>query len=288
MKRSKNCRWKVGAVACAGSRHVAEGTPCQDAVLAAGGAPGRRLVIACDGRGSSPHSQHGSAAAVGAFRAQCRLLEPRLRECLDRPNLSPGQRAARWRQVGEFLLLGLIHAQENAAQTRGLAASECEFTVAAAVMGRAATGVLQLGDSCIAVVRGESAELAFPPMGGECANETLFVGRDAVRDSEALYRVHLNEGISGIVAFTDGLAQKWLHLPANVPAGAVAQIVSMLGRGEWGAGHLAAYLGHRFWDESTDDDRGVAYVVRREPGSAAPTRAAATRSAANPAATAAG
>lgn len=109
-----------------------------------------------------------------------------------------------------------------------------------------------------------AATLALPSESIGYINETVFVGNSQDPLSHVRLRLIPSDELKAIVCFTDGTSQKWIDLRTNVPAPAVAEITNKLARRDWRAEHLRAYLQHEFWDQTSDDDRGVAYLFLPE------------------------
>jgi hypothetical protein len=191
-----------------------------------------------------------------------RCAEPLLRRLLD--DLDPDDPLAHagWRDVVTLFLGALGQAQESLALEHGVATSEFEFTISAAVVGRRGVGILQLGDSCLVVERQGQTSLAAPPQTGAFAGETNFVsdGADSLKHADT--RILSGDQLTGILAFTDGVAARWLHHRTLEPAPGVGQILGRLTTGAWNGQRLQDYLNQPFWSVDGDDDRGVAFLVR--------------------------
>jgi hypothetical protein len=141
--------------------------------------------------------------------------------------------------------------------------AEFEHTVAIAVIGRARGGILQIGDSCIALVRSEGAALACPPQNGDYANETFFVSLSSATHSLAFFDIIRINDVTALFGFTDGLSHKWIHGENSKPARCVEQLAAKLAKRDWGTSELKAYLSHETLWAQSDDDRGVAYPHAR-------------------------
>lgn len=223
---------------------------------------GRPYLIVCDGRGSASLSHLGATAAVARFGFTCRILEPLLSRCLDDEEVGETVRRALWKTIGAVLLDALMSSQTQLANEHKLPASEFEHTVSAVIFGTVQCGAIQLGDSCIAAVRGETAQLVFAPQTGEYASETHFVEVSSSTQEKACFDLLDTSELSAVFAFTDGVFDRWVQRDSLKLAGCVRQIATKLGSGEWTEKELCAYLEHpEIWSH-IDDDRCVAYVVR--------------------------
>jgi hypothetical protein len=181
---------------------------------------------------------------------------------LDEPTLSATARNALWGKIGHALLDALMNSQEDLSREHHTAPSEFEHTLAAVVFGAVSCGTIQIGDSCIALVRDTEARLAFAPQNGEYANETNFVELSPLVHSTAVFGIFDMAELSAAFAFSDGVSYKWVHAFSHQPARCVGQVAAKVGCGEWADEEIRSYLENReFWRES-DDDRSIAYLVK--------------------------
>jgi|GEM_PF-1038860 len=252
-------KWSAGATVCPGSRHIENKTCCQDAARASSKGP-RPLAIVTDGRGSSNDSQIGSKSAVRIFEKIVRRFEPTLKKILDSPNLTPALVEPPWIEIASKILMEFVASQRQMSRLHRRPPGDFEFTLAAVVIGDSHTAMLQVGDSCIALVKNETVELAFHPTKGAYENETEFVGQSKDLLSIVKAGIFPTNNITGLFCFTDGLASKWIDNSKSQPAPAIVQITKMLSDCSWSGANLRAYLTHDFWDQTSDDDRGVGYL----------------------------
>ena len=259
-------RWTSGSVTRASQRHRSQGHAGQDAAYAR--LVPRPLVLVADGRGSSNHSQIGAGAVPDCMAATVEQNEAILAQCLDIAELAPEVREARWAQFAQILHQALLKRQEELAQVHALDAGELEFTLAVAVVGSNYVGIIQRGDSCVALERRLEVELALPPDGGEFANETHFVSPREGATFRLASRIFPMRGVTGLVAFTDGLSQLWMNARTLAVAPGVGRILRNLGDRVWDQQRLGAFLDLPVWQEQDDDDKGVAYLAKRTPRTA--------------------
>jgi len=223
----------------------------------------RPVVLVADGRGSSDHSEIGARAAPDCVAATVDQCEAILAPCLDTGNFPAEVRAARWQQFAETLYQALVKRQEDLARIHALTADALEFTLAVAVVGSRYAGIIQVGDSCLALERRREVTLALPPGRGEFANETHFVSPREGSASRMVARIFSMRGVTGLVAFTDGVAPLWVHSRTLAVAPGVGRILRNLGDQWWDQPRLVSFLNLPVWREQDDDDKGVAYLAKR-------------------------
>jgi hypothetical protein len=254
-------RWTCGSVTKTGLRHLAQGHAGQDAAYACRKA--RPIVLVADGRGSSDHSEIGAAAVPDCFASTVNLNESLVAQCLDMAGLDPALREERWAQFAQILHRALVARQEELARAHSLEPVELEFTLAAAVVGTEYVGILQRGDSSVAIERRLGMELALPPDRGEFASETSFISPDEGTSTPLGSRILPMGDVTGLVAFTDGLSQLWIDARTLAVAPGVGRILRNLGDRTWDQQRLDAFLDRPIWQQCDDDDKGVAYLAMR-------------------------
>jgi len=216
--------------------------------------------LVTDGRGSSAHSQHGAKDAAKDFDYAVRGVESQLVHCLDNPAESFVEHLSKWRIISEILVAALVNSQRRTAEIHGRPVADFEYTLAAVVIGKHYGAVLQIGDSCIALVKADRSRLALLPDRGEYDNETHFVENSGTPFAHLRVDLFPAEDVTAAFCFTDGLSSKWVDNRTHETAGGIAQIAENLARGEWNHGHIEAYIRHEFWSATSDDDRGLAYL----------------------------
>lgn len=249
--------WAAGTACVASDRHTRDGEECQDAV-AASAAP-RAFVAVFDGRGSSPHSQHGSRGAAAAMPRIAEALEHLLRQVLDKPGCSSGT----WRAVGELVLRLLQEEQRRVSDERSLSVTEVEHTVSLAFVGEHSIGVVQLGDSAVFIARANgSLQMAAPRHQGELAGETVFLNDRESSIAVADYLLLPAADAVAVLAFSDGVAAGWLDETSGAAAPGLTSVIERLRAGAWGEADILRHLHQPVWRRLQDDDRSVAYVAR--------------------------
>ena len=256
-------RWTCGSATKSSLSHLALGRTGQDAAYAR--LLPRPIILVADGRGSSEKSEIGAGAAADCFAQVVDRHSALVAQCLDSPT-DDSAREEQWRSFVELLHIGLVERQEELARAHSVDTCELEFTLAAAVVGRKYVGVVQIGDSCVAVERALEIQLAMPPDRGEFANETNFISARELAASRIAARTFPAADVTGLVAFTDGLLHRWLDARTLAVAPGVGRILRNLGDRVWDQRRLDAFLDHPIWHDSDDDDRGVAYLVTKISG----------------------
>ena len=220
-------------------------------------------MLVADGRGSSDQSEIGAAAVPDCLASTVDLNESLVSQCLDMAGLDPALQEERWAQFAQILHRALMGRQEELARAHSLEPVELEFTLAAAVVGTEYVGILQRGDSSVAIERRLEMELALHPDRGEFANETSFISPVDDTATRLDSRILPMGDVTGLVAFSDGLSQLWIDARTLAVAPGVGRILRNLGDRTWDQQRLDAFLDRPIWQQCADDDKGVAYLAMR-------------------------
>jgi hypothetical protein len=245
--------WRIASASVAGSSHVRDGRPCQDAhdcrVLDLPRGPAL-LAIASDGAGSAPRSELGAGIAVREIGAAVREV---------------AEAGLTARQLDIRLARALYGRVADAIAAEALRAGgdpkDYACTLLAAYVDESGGAFLQVGDGA-AVIRMEGGDAWRPalwPQHGEYANETNFVVGPSVGDDvEAAY---VEGRIAEVALFTDGLENLVLDKAARTaPAPFFEHVAAPVrrlpapGRDEALSAGLAAYLSSKDFTARTDDD----------------------------------
>ncbi|MCG6658260.1 hypothetical protein HOP52_10890 [Halomonas campisalis] len=268
-------RWQVLAAAVAGLGHLEAKppVPCQDA---AGAVDGPRTVLAvADGAGSSPASDRGARAVVGATLRLVETLDGQLVELLDTAAEPAGE------ALRQFALLLVKHAK---GVLHDLAGEHCRpvrdlrCTLSVLILGRERLLWLKVGDGAIVVERAVTVDsTADEPAGpqlapqlttlgkpgkGEFANQTLFIDEGLSPEqvqsgSQALDRV------TGAAVMSDGAAEKLVASDGGRVSGQLSHWFDDLRGGRLRQRDLVRlFYGEAFCRGTTGDDRGIALASR--------------------------
>lgn len=253
--------WRTVAATTPGRSHLLDGVPCQDAAEAMSSP--RPHIIVCDGRGSAPLSHLGSERATRAFTALVRAQEDLLACALDAEGAPAGgiSPSEAWRHFALSAWRALGDVQKALASERGGEPQDYEFTLAAAVAGKRRVGCLQVGDSLLVLARGTCAGLIFPPDGEANTSATWFVTPDV--SPKGLLRAGLfsSRNLTGIAAFTDGVASRYVSLHGHYPAQLFHPLFEDLSKNLLSRQMLHALLSDEAWTPATGDDRGLAMLA---------------------------
>jgi hypothetical protein len=253
--------WRAVSATTPGRSHLLDGVPCQDAASAM--ASPRPHIIVCDGRGSAPLSHLGSERATRAFTALVRAQEDLLACALDAEGAPAGgiSPSEAWRHFALSAWRALGDVQKALASERGGEPQDYEFTLAAAVAGKRRVGCLQVGDSLLVLARGTCAGLVFPPDGEANTSATWFVTPDV--SPKGLLRAGLfpSKNLTGIAAFTDGVASRYVSLHGHYPAQLFHPLFEDLSKNLLSRQMLHALLSDEAWTPATGDDRGIALLA---------------------------
>lgn len=239
--------WRVLGASVRGTRHVREGTPCQDAhawrVL-----PGGRVALAvADGAGSAAHAEAGAAAAVhAAIQALAAAAEAGAEPALDQA------------------LAAALAAVEAEAARRGAPPRELATTLIVAVAGANGVTAAQVGDGALVVEGADGMCALTVPMGGEFVNETIFLTSPGALD-EAQRTAWTGEPLY-LAVFSDGLQPLALRRPGHTPhAPFFAPLFAFAGEAHdvpTGEAELAAFLAGPRVTARADDDLTLLIAVR--------------------------
>lgn len=197
--------WRVLGASVAGQRHIQQGRPCEDAAAWFARNDVLFLVVA-DGAGSARLGRLGSGAAVRA------AMHAGLRLCLARRSITAGQA---WRIVRAAVQHADRRLHRQAASL-GAAPHDLACTLIAVLATPEFVAVAQVGDGAVVVSDGDARLLALTkPAKGEFANETSLLGCDPA--VEMSLRGGGEVSFRAVAAFTDGLEQLSLQMPAGTP-----------------------------------------------------------------------
>jgi hypothetical protein len=202
------CRWRVVGAQAAGTSHLKQNLPCQDAQAYRLLALGQGEVLAAalaDGAGSAEHSDQGSACAV---EAALLAVESELAGS-DPLQIDPAGLLRLAFETARLALEELAARQEIS--LRSLATT---LTVVLAHGGGLAAG--QLGDGAVVVkTSGQELITLTQPQRGEYANETYFLSQENAMDR--LQISHLAEPVEALAVLSDGLMRLALKMPGGEP-----------------------------------------------------------------------
>lgn len=252
-------RWAGVSSHVPGCGHLERSIPCQD--RAGSWVSPRPCLIVMDGRGSARLSHLGAAAALCALRSAIRRWEGELAALLDTPNHQ--LTAIGWQGLAQLFYHVAASEQLKLAAWHETQADDFEFTLTIAIVGRASTGWLSVGDSPLVVLRHGIMGLATSLEDASFANQTTFVTARPRSYLGLRGGVLPTAGVDALLAMSDGTASRLLHLKQQVPAGAVAEIAKGLATDAWTEAMLRGMLKEPVWDNVTRDDRSIAMLALR-------------------------
>ena len=194
--------WRVVSACAAGTSHLRNGIPCQDA-FAVAQAGQSLLLFAADGAGSAARAEEGSRLAVEAALAAARA-EIESGETRD---------ADGWRSVLERIVRAARERLE-AESPQGL--RDLSTTLLGVVWSPGHVAALQVGDGWIVIESAGSMRAPICPVKGEHFNETIFVTSSGFAEL-ARYEVIAGEEVSGIAVLTDGLEMVSMDMVDGTP-----------------------------------------------------------------------
>lgn len=266
--------WQALAAAVAGLAHLeaSPALPCQDAAACVR-APRAALAVA-DGAGSSPASDLGARAVVGATLRLVDTLDGQLVELLDTA-AEPTTETQR-----QFALLLVKHAQ---GVLRDLAEAHCRpvrdlrCTLSVLILGRERLLWLKVGDGAIVMERAVTVDPAEADAGpqlapqlttlgetgkGEFANQTQFIDERLSPEQVQSGSQPLNR-VTGVAVMSDGAAEKFVASDGSRVSGQLSHWFDDL-RGDRLRHRdlVRLFYSEAFCRGTTGDDRGIALASR--------------------------
>lgn len=208
-------QWLASAVSIQGTSHDISGDLCQDHSIARRFGEAYILVLS-DGAGSCKYSRNGArAACIGFIRSARQLLNPYLSDAPALEDFLEGSTKDDWR----FAVEGARELIERMAIHHGHDAhSEMACTLLAAVIGRDAAIVLQVGDGAWVSEREESQfSCETWPENGEYTNETFFVTQADWVEHMQFSVIRRSEGLRALVGFSDGVERLCIDFRTRAP-----------------------------------------------------------------------
>jgi hypothetical protein len=249
--------WRSLAHAVTGGRHRRENRCGQDAAFAL--VSPRPGVFACDGRGSSPRSQLGSAAAVAALPFLLYQLSDPLAAVLDDDIADPADAELAWRRCAILQVRGLAAELARLTLSHDGIPKDFEFTTALALVGKHHVGALSLGDCSLVLSHSGRCSQVLAPPSVEFAGDTRFVAFEPNPERHVRAGLFPSAGLDGAAAFSDGTAVKLIHARDGSPVGGFGKLLDYALNPD-GKALLADFLEAPLWQTTVEDDRCIALV----------------------------
>ena len=267
-EKSHKRRWRIAAASAAGSSHVRDGIPNQDAVdcrlVEIGG--GQVVVAAvADGAGSAPRSEEGSQIAVKTAVASI----------VDGVNKRPA--AAFRKHLATSLVRGAIKRAKNAVvrygKTHRVPAKELACTLIVAVASERLVTAAQVGDGAVIVFDTESgaSQTLCAAHSGEYANETIFITSRTRPHLVASVGHASGYDYDALGLITDGLQNLALRMPEREAFPGfwtpMLKDLAQTGNPESVPGRLHTFISNERVQSRTSDDVTIAIACQdsREP-----------------------
>ena len=207
---SRKHRWRVAVASAAGSSHIREGIPNQDAVdsrlVEIGG--GQVVVVAvADGAGSAPCSDEGSQVAVKAAVASIVDGLNRRPAAASSKHLATSQVRIAIKKAKNAVVR---HGKKHRVPTRDLAC-----TLIVAVASERLMAAAQVGDGAVVAfnIDNGTARTLCAAHGGEHANETTFITSRTRPHRIASVGHASGSDYNALALITDGLQNLALKMP---------------------------------------------------------------------------
>ena len=233
--------WRIVGASVRGTRHLREGSPCQDAHAWRVLPDGVVALAVADGAGSAAHAEAGAAAAAHAA----------IQALAGHASLDAALAAA-------------LTAVEAEAERRGVPARELATTLILALAGAGGVHAAQVGDGALVVEGADGMHAVTVPMGGEFVNETVFLtspgalqgAQHASWSGDPLHLAVFSDGLQGLALRQPDHAP---HAPFFAPLFRFARDTADPREGE---AELAAFLAGPRVTARADDDLTLVLAAR--------------------------
>ena len=250
--------WLAADAAVVGSAHLRTNPPkpCQDAVLA--DARGRPLLILADGAGSAAVSHVGALAVIAGVRRLCRTLEGEVAVTLDTETAPAGAAEALARRIVTHSS-GIL---DDLAEANFRGAEDFRCTLLVWITGRQRALWVKVGDGALVAETDDRCQSLGPAGKGEFANQTCFIG-PRLTDSQWAWGEVDATGLSGLVAMSDGAAERLVANDASRVSPAVGKLLRGVAEAQVGRKELFNLLAEAdFWKGASGDDKSLAMIAR--------------------------
>jgi hypothetical protein len=206
-----NSAWQHVCLSVRGTSHAASGAPCQDDSRCVSDGLSQDTVILAlsDGAGSATHAEKGARIVTNCW------IEYFSRRFV--PEADPAALLADCSRHDAMAVLDSIReAVALQAGEHGAVSEDFSATLLGAVVTASGVFVAQVGDGCwVANVNGVTGCVTWPT-GGEFVGQTTFA--TCARAGDALQTVLLQNPVSGLAGFTDGMERLLLDFSTHTPA----------------------------------------------------------------------
>jgi hypothetical protein len=253
--------WSVVAASVAGTSHLAQGLPCQDAHGHMTVVGGTLVLAVADGAGSADRADEGARLAVEEVIAALagQVNEPG-------SDIVPVGADRDWSQRMSAAFGTARAALEFLAEGEGIPPRRFACTLTCALVSGEELVTAQVGDGIVVARDPDGALVAATwPRRGEYANESFFL-----TDDDALQALEVRRwpwSPDGLALLTDGLLRLAVDLSTFTPHPAFfVPLLAFAARATDAATagpQLAAFLSSERVSARTDDDKTLVVAVRR-------------------------
>jgi hypothetical protein len=247
VRKAVSLGWNVLGASVAGTGHEKAGVPCQDAHLFHVTASGVLLIAFADGAGSASLAEIGAQAAVETALETLKQADWKQGNADDA--LRNAFKAAKQKVQCE--------ADSQGEEVRELA---CTLTLLVSDGERTLAG--SVGDGAVIVETQDGLVPLIVPERGEFVNETAFL-HEVESGNIALRR--MEQPITGLAAFTDGLQMLALKLPEAEPhTGFFVPLFGFARHPDADEAQLREFLQSSKVTDRADDDLTLILAVRKD------------------------
>lgn len=256
--------WQAMAESVVGLAHRKKNLPCQDFSIAV--VKPRPVFVVADGAGSAAVSELGSEAIGRGLLRLANTLNHHLAPILDVPE--PNSEMVRhWSLTFIKHSMGLL---EDISSSYRRESDDFRSTCLLAIIGKVSALWVKVGDGFIIAqnfsINEKNIEKKFTALGGvqkgEFANQTTFISR-SLNLSEVQYGVISAETLCGLVAMSDGAAERLVSNDGSFFAGRIDSLLEKLNKNSLERDELTKmFYSEDFCNKTTGDDRSISLLSR--------------------------
>lgn len=251
--------------AVVGLAHRAQKIPCQDAAIAQH-VP-RPFIVLADGAGSAVVSDLGAQAVVTGLARLVHTLEGQWLPLLDSADSDNNELLSKWPMLLVKHARGIL---DDTAKLHRRDIRDLRCTLLGALVGRERFLWFKVGDGELVAERTEWDDAQNPVrqccvLGergkGDYANQTIFI--DVAKPEDVQWGVESTQGVSGLVAMSDGAAERLVATDGSKVASRVSKLLDDLRNQQLKRQHLTQlFYSPEFCDRSSGDDRSIALLAK--------------------------
>lgn len=256
--------WQGMDEAVVGLAHRAQNTPCQDVAIAQH--TPRPYIVLADGAGSAAISDIGAQAVVTGIARLVHTLEGQWATLLDDAESEEKALAAKWPMLLVKHARGIL---SDTAKIHRRDIRDLRCTLLCVIVGQKRLMWFKVGDGEIVAERTGWDEAQVPTrhchvLGergkGDFANQTTFI--DIAKPEDVQWGIEDIQGLSGLVAMSDGAAERLVATDGSKVAPRVSTLLDELRKQKLKRQYLTQlFYSPEFCERSSGDDRSMALLA---------------------------